>query len=110
MAHIVTGTGAGAVASDAQVPALRDRYVFADFSADPNNDLSLPRGSLLVADPAASDARWDWGRLPVAGGPLNRFVTGMGQDSTGELYVLTRTNLGPTGTTGEVLRLIAPGS
>ena len=100
----------GYVYEGSSVPAIRGRYVFADFSADPNNDLSLPRGSLLAADPGASDTAWTWGRLAVAGGPLNRYVTGMGQDGAGELYVLTRTTLGPTGTTGEVLELVAPGS
>ena len=89
-------------------PALRDRYLFADFSADPSNDLSRPLGSLLVADPSA-DGPWAWGRLTLAGGPLDRYVTGMGQDGAGELYVLTRTNLGPVGRTGEVLKVVAPG-
>ena len=101
----------GYVYRGSAIPALRDRYVFADFSADPTNDLSRPLGSLLVATPAAADgAAWDWDRLTVAGGPLNRFVTGMGEDGQGEIYVLTRTNFGPTGTTGEVLQLVAPGS
>jgi glucose/arabinose dehydrogenase len=98
----------GYVYQGAAVPNLRDRYVFADFSADPTNDLSRPLGSLLVADPAA-DGPWTWGRLKLGGGPLNRFVTGLGQDASGELYVLTRTNLGPVGRTGEVLRIVPPG-
>jgi glucose/arabinose dehydrogenase len=97
----------GYVYEGSAIPALRDRYVFADFTADPNNDLSPPLGSLLVADPAP-DGPWTWGRLTVGGGPLNRYVTGLGQDGTGELYVLTRTNLGPVGTTGEVLKMVAP--
>jgi glucose/arabinose dehydrogenase len=97
----------GYVYEGSAVPGLRNRYVFADFSADPNNDLSQPLGSLLVADPAP-DGPWPWGRLTVAGGPLNRFVTGLGQDGSGELYVLARTNLGPVGTTGEVLKVGAP--
>lgn len=101
----------GYVYEGAAIPALHDRYVFADFSADPNNDLSRPLGSLLVATPAATPGDpWQRGRLTVAGGPLNRFVTGLGQDGAGELYVLTRTNLGPIGATGEVLKIVAPGS
>ena len=99
----------GYVYGGAALPALRGRYVFADFSADPTNDLSRPLGALLVATPAAdAGVEWDWGKLTMGGGPLNRFVTGMGQDGRGELYVLTRTNLGPVGRTGEVLRLVAP--
>ena len=93
----------------AALPALRGQYVFADFSGDPTNDLSPPLGSLLVATPAeAAGVTWDWRRVGIAEGRLNRFVTGMGEDADGELYVLTRLNLGPTGETGEVLRLVAP--
>src|SRR3954454_13023195 len=97
----------GYVYEGSAVPALRDRYVFADFSGDPTNDLSRPLGSLLVADPAA-EGTWTWRPLTVGGGPLDRFVTGLGQDVEGELYVLTRTNLGPVGKTGEVLKIVAP--
>ena len=32
----------------------------------------------------------------------------LGQDEEGELYVLTSMNIGPSGTTGEVLRLRGP--
>jgi hypothetical protein len=78
-------------------------------SGDPNNDLSAPRGSLLVATPdEAQGVAWTWRRLDT-GGILGRFVTGMGEDADGELYVLGRQNLGPTGLTGEVLKLVAPG-
>ena len=89
--------------------SLRDQYVFADFSGDPTNDLSTPLGSLLVATPEEADgAPWEWRRLKLADGRLNRFVTGMGEDADGELYVMTRLTLGSSGTTGEVLRLVAP--
>jgi hypothetical protein len=91
------------------IAALRDQYVFADFSGDPNDDLSVPRGSLLVASPEeAPGIAWRWRRRET-GGPLGRFVTGMGEDAQGELYVLGRLNLGPTGSTGEVLKLVPPG-
>ena len=35
-------------------------------------------------------------------------LSSFGEDAAGELYVLTRTRLGPVGTTGEVLRLVPP--
>ena len=89
--------------------SLRDQYVFADLSGDPTNDLSTPLGSLLVATPEEADGvAWDWRRVELADGRLNRFVTGMGEDADGELYVMSRLTVGPTGTTGEVLRLVAP--
>jgi hypothetical protein len=37
---------------------------------------------------------------------LGMFLKGFGEDSTGELYVLGTTNLGPSGTAGKVLKLI----
>ena len=93
------------------IPALRDQYVFADFSGDPNDDLSTPRGSLLAATPSEeAGATWPWRRLRVEGGVLGRFVSGMGEDADGELYVPGRLVLGPDGTTGEVLKLVPPGS
>ena len=94
------------------IPALRGKYVFGDYSAEFGEEI-LGRGSLLVADPATQSGgaggTWAWRRLAVQGGPLERFVTGMGEDEAGELYVLTRTEFGPVGETGEVLRLVAPG-
>lgn len=52
---------------------------------------------------------WPWRRLLLRDGPLDRYVTGMGEDAAGELYVLTHTEFGPVGETGEVLKLVAPG-
>ena len=38
-------------------------------------------------------------------GALGHYLHGFGQDLTGEVYVLTTDNLGPTGNTGRVYRL-----
>ena len=59
--------------------------------------------------PSTGRARGTGGRLVLSDGSLSRFVTGMGEDAAGELYVLTRTRLGPVGTSGEVLKLVPPG-
>jgi glucose/arabinose dehydrogenase len=92
------------------VPALRDRYVFADLSADWTTNEPDPRGSLLIADPAAApDGPWPWRRAVVADDPLaHLFVTGMGEDAAGELYVMARRSFGPIGQTGFVFRIVAP--
>jgi glucose/arabinose dehydrogenase len=90
------------------IPALGGQYVFADFSRDFSGAIE-GHGTLLVAQPlAAAGERWAWRRLALRDGPLDRFVTGMGEDAAGELYVLARTEFGPVGQTGEVLKLIAP--
>ncbi|HEY4633713.1 MAG TPA: hypothetical protein VIH00_07320, partial [Candidatus Limnocylindrales bacterium] len=81
--------------------------VFADFSAEWGANV-IGRGSLLVADPAAREGRWPWRRLVIDGGAIDGFVTGMGEDADGELFVLTKRELGPVGRTGQVLRIIPP--
>jgi hypothetical protein len=91
------------------LPALRGRYVFGDYTRE-FSEAILGRGSLLVAEPSGvAGERWPWRRLVLRDGDLERFVTGMGEDSAGELYVLTRTQFGPVGQTGEVLRLVPAG-
>lgn len=100
----------GYVYGGTAIPALQGRYVFADFSADWTTNTPMPRGSLLVADPRPSDGgAWDWERLSVAGDELDgRFVTGMGMDAAGELYVMARRSVGPINRTGRVYRIVAP--
>ena len=89
------------------MPDLRGRYVFGDWSADWTTQQPTPRGSLLVTDPLPADAGpWTWRKLTLDE-PLARFVTGIGEDGAGELYVMTRGLVGPVGLSGAVYR-IAP--
>lgn len=97
----------GFVYRGSDLPDLRGRYVFGDWSADWKTQQPLPRGSLLVADPGPVDAgEWIWERLTVDE-QRNLFVTGIGEDAAGELYLMTRGLMGPTGLSGAVYR-IAP--
>jgi glucose/arabinose dehydrogenase len=89
------------------LPGLTGHYVFADYSADWTTSNPAPRGSLLVAEPGPSDAAWPWRRLSTASDEINHlFVTGMGEDAAGELYVLARRSFGPTSRTGFVFRIV----
>jgi glucose/arabinose dehydrogenase len=98
----------GYVYRGSAIPQLQGRYVFGDYTPDWTTPEPEPHGSLLVAQPGPSDGQWPWRQLTVAGDALNNFfVTGMGEDATGELYVLARRVSGPTRRTGIVFR-VAP--
>jgi glucose/arabinose dehydrogenase len=99
----------GYVYRGSAIPALRGRYVFGDYTREFGNE-AIGRGTLLIAEPAAeAGATWPLRTLVLRGGDLERFVTGMGEDAAGELYVLVRSEFGPVGETGEILRLAPPG-
>lgn len=96
----------GFVYRGASMPGLTGDYVFGDLSAS----LEEPSGRIFVASRSeADDGTWNMRELSIAGrsgGSLGAFVLGFGQDSLGEVYVLTSDELGPTGTTGRVFRLV----
>jgi glucose/arabinose dehydrogenase len=100
----------GYVYRGVSLPAFAGRYVFADFTRDWKGPVPTPRANLLIADPQPEGvAEWPWRPLRLQGGLIPRFVTGMGEDASGELYVLSRDELGPTGDGGVVLRIVPPG-
>jgi glucose/arabinose dehydrogenase len=101
----------GYVYRGSAIPALSGRYVFGDLSKDWTTPTPVPNGSLLVADPSGiAGADWPWKRLAVAGQPrIDAFISGMGEEPDGELLVVKRGNLGPVGSTGRVLRIVAGG-
>ena len=83
------------------IPELQGRYVFGDWS----QSFGSPAGQLFVATPHASKTEtgtWPMDRLAV----LEHFILGFGEDSEGELYVLTTDNTGPTGSTGAVHKIV----
>jgi glucose/arabinose dehydrogenase len=90
------------------IPALSGHYVFADFSHEWTSDPPVGRGSLLAAEPAAGGESWPWRELVLGNGETPNFITGIGEDAAGELYVMVREELGPEGTTGRVLRIVPP--
>jgi len=83
-----------------QVPELRARYVFGDFSRGFNE----PDGRLLIADLLTGHIE----ELLIGkeARNLNLYVKGIGQDHDGELYVLASSALGPYGNTGVVLKIV----
>jgi glucose/arabinose dehydrogenase len=89
------------------LPQLQGRYVFADWSTS----FAQPDGTLLVASSRPEGKLWQIQELSVkgrAGGRLGHFILGFGQDSQGEVYVLTNDRNSPSGETGNVYQLVRP--
>ena len=91
------------------IPALDGHYLFADFSRQWTTDPPIGRGSVMVAEPAATGEPWSYRELVIGEGQTPNFITGIGQDAAGEIYLMVREELGPEGTTGRVLRIVPPG-
>ncbi|HNU45927.1 MAG TPA: PQQ-dependent sugar dehydrogenase [Phycisphaerae bacterium] len=83
-------------------PSLQGRYIFGDFSANfgPTGRLYYLAGST----PLNGQVREL--RLGQEEAPLGKFLKGIGEDEEGELYALVTATLGPTGSTGEVYRIL----
>lgn len=78
---------------------LQGLYVGGDFA----RSFTEPSGALIYADVATGVFR----RLRIGDGTqaLGLWVKGFGEDHEGELYVCGSKNLGPSGTTGVVLKI-----
>jgi glucose/arabinose dehydrogenase len=81
------------------------QYVFGDFSTS----FGQPDGQLYYLSQTRPGI---WERFSFQLWPdnarLGRFVKGFGEDEVGEIYLLSTTNLGPKGLTGDVRRLMRP--
>jgi glucose/arabinose dehydrogenase len=84
------------------LPPLDGQYLFAVWSESTGS----ASGAIFSAEPQSSGL-WDFERLNFADRPaLQHYVLGFGQDSEGEVYILTTDNTGPSGNTGRVYKLI----
>jgi len=79
---------------------LKEKYVFGDWSTG----FFIPNGKIYYLEEVEPNV-WERFEL-VPTQTFNRFITSFGQDEQGELYVCSKTTLGPTGTSGDVRRLI----
>lgn len=78
------------------LPALSVKYVFGDFASGAS-------GRLFYTDLA--NGLINELRLGIPEAPLGSFLKGLGRDANGELYALTDTNAGPSGSGGKVQRI-----
>jgi hypothetical protein len=84
------------------MPELDGKYVFGDFS---NGPFSGPaNGRLFYAD--LTTGKINEFILGDQDKPLGLWLKGFGEDANGEIYVMTSTALGPSGTTGELFQIV----
>jgi glucose/arabinose dehydrogenase len=88
------------------LPSLQGRMLFADYSSI----RFLPTGILYAASPD-DEGLWPIEQVSVAASPdqaadLDRFVLGVYQDLSGDMYLMTTKQGGPSGTTGEVFAIV----
>src|SRR4051812_24099751 len=92
------------------LPQFAGQYIFGDLSTD----AAQPDGTLIAAKPNENgQGLWNLRELKIAGsgdGRLHHYVVGFGQDAVGEVYVLVKDIIGPTGQTGKVYKLTAKSS
>jgi len=88
-----------------QAPSLRGKYIFGDFS----RAFFPGDGRLFWLDTEGVPTDIFEFQLTELDDTLNLYLKGFGEDDDGELYVLTSTDLAPTGNGGEISRLVVPG-
>jgi glucose/arabinose dehydrogenase len=104
-----TAVVGGYVYRGSDLAELDGRYVFGVFSKGEDD----PNGQLFVAsdEDDTGDDLWPVEHLAVsdsADGTIPYLLKGFGQDVAGEIYLLVSSQAGPTGTSGEVIKLTAP--
>ena len=100
----------GVVYRGTALPAWDGKYIFGQWSLEGYP----PRGSLFVATRPDNNSGGLWDFVTVTlnnrdAGELGEYLLGFGQDTAGEVYVLTSGMTGPSGTSGKVYRLTVPG-
>lgn len=85
------------------IPEFQGKYIFGSFS----KSHTAPTGELFMSTPSGPGL-WSFHEIDLAGEPENigYFLKGFGQDLEGEIYVTVSENIGPTGNTGKVLKLV----
>ncbi|MHC2992965.1 hypothetical protein OB13_15775 [Pontibacter sp. HJ8] len=71
-------------------------------------DVEVPSGAIYAANASRNDPDWSYRKLEITNRPnneLGHYLLGFGEDRDGELYVLTKDNLGPQGNTGKVYKI-----
>jgi glucose/arabinose dehydrogenase len=83
----------GYVYNGKQLPALKSKYIFADWT-----------GPLFYLTKTGN--AWQRGKLTLQNYPDNLKITGFGEDTSGELYILTNPDTGPNNSNGAIYELV----
>jgi hypothetical protein len=79
------------------------KYIFGTFSQTP----TTPNGELFIANPHGPGP-WSFEEINLVSHPndIGYYLKGFGQDKEGEIYMAVSSILGPSGTTGKILKLV----
>jgi hypothetical protein len=85
------------------LPDWQGKYIFGDWSRS-----FIKADGVLFAATKATDGKWTWERIKPATHQesLPFFITAFGQDSEGEIYVLTNGSNAVIGSTGKVFKIV----
>ncbi|MFD3003451.1 PQQ-dependent sugar dehydrogenase [Pontibacter toksunensis] len=86
------------------LPRWNGRYIFGTWS----DSHHVPNGKVFIAEPRMGEVLGDFNQVKFKNTPtgdLNSFLLGFGQDSEGEVYIMTSDTPGPHGHTGKVYRM-----
>jgi len=85
------------------IPEYQGKYIFGSFG----QGSGTPDAELFISTPAGQT---DWGfkEINLTNHPndIGYYLKGFGQDNNGEIYLTVSSNMGPSGTTGKVFKLI----
>jgi glucose/arabinose dehydrogenase len=83
----------GYVYNGQQVPVLKSKYLFADWT-----------GPIFYLQKAGT--KWQRGRITLQNIPQNLKITAFGEDPAGEIYILTSPDTGPGNTKGSIYKIV----
>jgi glucose/arabinose dehydrogenase len=94
---------AGHVYRGDSLAGYQGKYIFGTFSQTP----TTADGELFVAHPHGN-GMWAYSEITLASHPgdIGYYLKGFGQDSHGEIYLTVSGILGPSGTSGQVFKLV----
>lgn len=97
----------GAVYRGKGIPKMNGCYIFADWS----RNWGRASGTALVGFPPGWQGQEKWSARPMKladypDGVLNAYITGIGQDASGEVYILTNDSNRLAGATGKIFKIV----